>query len=495
VWFRSLYWRIALGSMAVLAVLLLVQAVVFLWMSGTIATTLLGQSPDRIAADAARDVAAALQKDPAVDIEKFVRDRYGNLAQPLMVVLEDGRVVRNHELPPPEGMRRWPGRPPAGAAAGRAETGDVLPPAQRGSGMRPFGPRMGPGREGPPGERAAIEVGGEGVGFVFVAGRNPRTAMFLREFAPTQAVIGVLLLVVGSAVASLAIFRPAHRRLRDLERVAQAIGEGDLSARAPEAGGDEVTALARAFNQMAGDLEARTRAMELSDRTRRQLLADVSHELKTPLAAIRGYAETLAMPEVRLDEGTRRRYLEIVGDETVKLERIVGDLLDLARLESGGLTLTCGAVQVSQLFRRVADRHERDMLEKQVTLETSAAPDVEEIWCDPARLEQALQNLVANALRHTPEGGQITLVAERAGAGVRLIVRDTGPGVPEEHLPRIFDRFYKTDASRTDPYWKSGSGLGLSIVKAIVERHGGTVSAANIPAGGAEFTITLPPRV
>ena len=494
-WFRSLYWRIALGSMAVLAVLLLVQAVVFLWMSGTIATTLLGQSPDRIAADAARDVAAALQKDPAVDIEKFVRDRYGNLAQPLMVVLEDGRVVRNHELPPPEGMRRWPGRPPAGAAAGRAETGDVLPGTQRGSGTRPFGPRMGPGREGPPGERAAIEVGGEGVGFVFVAGRNPRTAMFLREFAPTQAVIGVLLLVVGSAVASLAIFRPAHRRLRDLEKVAQAIGEGDLSARAPETGGDEVTALARAFNQMAGDLEARTRAMELSDRTRRQLLADVSHELKTPLAAIRGYAETLAMPEVRLDEGTRRRYLEIVGDETVKLERIVGDLLDLARLESGGLTLTCGAVQVSQLFRRVADRHERDMLEKQVTLETSAAPGLEEIWCDPARLEQALQNLVANALRHTPEGGQITLVAERAGEGVCLIVRDTGPGVPEEHLPRIFDRFYKTDASRTDPYWKSGSGLGLSIVKAIVERHGGTVSAANVPAGGAEFTITLPPRV
>ena len=104
-WYGSLYWRIALGSIAVLAVLLLVQAVVFLWMSGTIATTLLGQSPDRIAADAARDVAAALQKDPNTDIEKFVRDRYGTLPQPLMVVLEDGRAVRNHELPPPDGMR------------------------------------------------------------------------------------------------------------------------------------------------------------------------------------------------------------------------------------------------------------------------------------------------------------------------------------------------------------------------------------------------------
>ena len=360
--------------------------------------------------------------------------------------------------------------------------------------MRPFGGRMGGGREGPPGERAPIEVGGDQVGMVFVAGRNPRTAMFLREFAPTQAVIGVILLVVGSAVASLAIFRPAHRRLRELEHVAQAIGQGDLSARAPEAGGDEVAALARAFNTMAGDLEARTRAMEISDRMRRQLLADVSHELKTPLAAIRGYAETLAMPEVRLDDATRRRYLEIVGDETLTLERIVGDLLDLARLEGGGLTLMCEAVPVTRLFSSVVDRHEREMLEKQVTLETSVAEGLGEVWCDPVRLEQALQNLVANALRHTPDGGQITLVAERAGDGVRLIVRDTGSGIPGEHLSRVFDRFYKVDASRTDPYAKSGSGLGLSIVKAIVERHGGTVSAANLPSGGAEFTLTLPPR-
>ena len=516
VWYRSLYWRIALGSIGVLAILLLVQAIVFLWMSGTIATTLLGQSPDHIAAEAAIDVAEALKKDPAVDIEKFVRDRYGDLTLPLMVVLEDGRAVRNHELPPPDGMRRWPGRLPGGAAPGPAGPGGpppagggpggsaspegaspgvARPGGQRGGAMRPFGSRMGGGRDGgPPAERASIEIGGEQVGVVFVGGRSPRTEMFLREFAPTQAVIGVILLVVGSAVASLAIFRPAHHRLRDLEHVAQAIGEGNLSARAPETGGDEVTALARAFNQMASDLETRTRAVESSDRTRRQLLADVSHELKTPLAAIRGYAETLSMPEVPLDEDTRRRYLEIVGDETVKLERIVGDLLDLARLESGGLTLTCSAVPIAQLFRGVADRHERDMLEKQVTLETSVAADVEEIWCDPARLEQALQNLVANALRHTPEGGQVSLAAERAADGVRLVVRDTGQGIPVEHLPRIFDRFYKIDASRTDPYSKSGSGLGLSIVKAIVERHGGTVSAANVPAGGAEFTITLPPR-
>jgi signal transduction histidine kinase len=362
-------------------------------------------------------------------------------------------------------------------------------------GMRPFGPRMGGGRDGgPPGERAAIEVGGSQVGFVLVAGRGPRTAMFLQEFAPTQAAIGIVLLIAGSAVASLAIFRPARRRLRELERVAEAIGTGDLKARAADTGGDEVSALAQAFNRMAGDLETRTSAMEASDRTRRQLLADVSHELKTPLAAIRGYVETLAMPELPLDDNTRRRYLDIVGEETTKLEQIVGDLLDLARLEGGGLTLAPEAVSVSRLFRRVNDRHERELVENQITLDTCVEPGATELWADAARIEQALQNLVANAVRHTPEGGRIVLEAAAAGDVVRLVVRDSGPGIPAEHLPHLFDRFYKADVSRSDLRFKAGSGLGLSIVKAIVERHGGRVFAANAESGGAEFRIELPRR-
>jgi signal transduction histidine kinase len=260
--------------------------------------------------------------------------------------------------------------------------------------------------------------------------------------------------------------------------------------RAVESGGDEVTSLARAFNRMADDLSAREAALLASDRARRQLLADVSHELMTPLAAIRGYTETLGMPDVRLDDETRRRYLGIVEEETQKLEAMIGDLLDLARLEGGGGTLAVEPVRVADLFGRVTDRHGPTIRDRQVDLRVSIEPESLEVRGDPHRLEQALQNLAANALRHTPEGGALELNARRAPKGISLSVRDNGPGIPPEHLPRVFDRFYKVDASRAQG--ASGSGLGLSIVKAIVERHGGTVTASNAPGGGAVFEIVLP---
>jgi signal transduction histidine kinase len=321
---------------------------------------------------------------------------------------------------------------------------------------------------------------------------SPPAWVAIREFGPTLALTGGILLLAGATLASLLIFRPAHRRLRSLEVAARALGEGRTDVRAAEQGGDEVTTLARAFNRMASDLDVRAEALAVSDRARRQLLADVSHELMTPLTAIRGYVQTLAMTDVPLDEATRKRYLAVVDEETYKLEAIIGDLLDVARLEGGGEKLVKEPVVVADLFQRVVDRHLPDSRAQNITMNVSVDPAMPTLLGNAVRLEQALQNLAANAVRHMPEGGTLTLDAQPGDTTVRLIVRDTGPGIPPEHLPRIFDRFYKVDGSRAGTMIPSGSGLGLSIVRAIVHQHGGEVTAGNVPGGGAEFVIELP---
>jgi signal transduction histidine kinase len=467
-WFRSLYGRIALGFVAVLAGLLLAQSILFLWLTGRIDASPQGRTPQQLADFVARELSDALTLDPALDLEPHVRAQFAGIKRPFAVVMRDGRRASNRPDALPRG---FPGTGPRGPRAG------------------------GPGRGGRPGQGgswAPIVANGAQVGIVSVP-PSPPAWVALREFGPTLAVTGLALLVGGATLAALVIFRPTHRRLRSLEAAAGALGEGRTDVRAAETGGDEVSTLARAFNRMADDLAARAAALAAADRARRQLLADVSHELMTPLTAIRGYVETLAMPHLTLDDESRRRYLKIADQETYKLEAIIGDLLDLARLESGGDEPRTDRVDVATLFQRVVDRHLPDIRSKGITADVSVAPGTPALRGSAARLEQALQNLAANAIRHMPAGGTLTLAAQPADNRVRIVVRDTGPGIAPEHLPRIFDRFYKADAARAGTTIPSGSGLGLSIVRAIVHNHGGEVEAANATGGGAEFIVRLPP--
>jgi two-component system sensor histidine kinase BaeS len=339
-----------------------------------------------------------------------------------------------------------------------------------------------------------IVVKNQREGVVVVSTTAPFTFL-LRRFAPTLSLIATSVLIVGAVLAAIVIFGPARRRLREVEHAARRLGAGDLSARAPARGGDEVAAVATAFNAMADDVSARAAALAASDRARRQLLADVSHELTTPVTAMRGYLETLTMSEFDLDEGTRMRYLGIIGDETARLERIIGDLLDLAKLEGGGGSLVVTDVPVEQLFARVLARHERASVEAGVRIVTAIEPGASPLRGDRDRLEQALQNLTANALRYAPAGSAIELGAHRSGDAITITVSDDGPGIAAEHLPHIFDRFYKAEGSRSVRWVpgsssQDGSGLGLSIVKTIVERHGGTVSIDSRP-GRTVFTLAF----
>ena len=472
-WYRSLYWRIAFGFVALLAAVILAQGLLFLWLTGRIDQSPAGRTPQHLADYVARQISMAFAEDPELDLTAYVRDSFGDINRAFAVVLFDGRHASNK----PEAL------PPGFAAPLRGRGGRF---GGRGG---PDGAAFGPGRRRP--NSAPIVVNGLQLGIVAVPpGRAAILA--LNEFGPALALSGLALLLTGATAAALLIFRPTHLRLRELERAAQALGQGRSDVRAPEAGGDEVAALARTFNRMAADLEQRARALAEADRVRRQLLADVSHELMTPLTAIRGYVQTLSMTGLTADEPTRARYLEIADQETYKLEAIIGDLLDLARLEGGGEAKKDDRVSAEELFRRVLDRHLPEIRANDITMQVDVDPQTPSLHGSANRLEQALQNLAANAIRHMPHGGTLTLAATPDGERVRITVRDTGPGIAPEHLPHIFDRFYKADAARSGTLIRSGSGLGLSIVRAIVQQHGGEIRAGNADGGGAVFRLTLP---
>jgi histidine kinase len=492
VWYRSLYWRIAMGFVALLAVLLSAQGLVFLWVTGRVASEWLGRSAAELATSISSDLSRELAVNPSLDIDDYANSRYSSAFRSFVIVMSDGRPVYSRRVMPPS---------PSAERAARSRLYDegVLVPGRRGPGDFDRGFGRGGGRRGGFGggqtlafEFGMIQVAGRMTGVVAVPVDPPPLDVALNDLAPTLLSVAFGLLVAGTAISALLVFRPTQRRLQALQAAARAVGSGQVGARAPESGGDEVSALARAFNEMAGQLEQRTQALETADRTRRQLVADVSHELTTPLAAIRGYVETLAMPEVTLDESARGRYLRIVGEETDRLEHIVGDLLDAARLEGGGVTLTMEEVAVAQLLERLEHRHDQVLRQKRIILETRQHPADLTVRADAKRLEQALQNLVANATRHTPEDGRISVVAQRTAQGIEFVVEDTGPGIPHEHLARVFDRFYKVDVSRSETALPSGSGLGLSIVRAIVERHGGTITVSSPAGAGARFELTLP---
>jgi two-component system sensor histidine kinase BaeS len=210
----------------------------------------------------------------------------------------------------------------------------------------------------------------------------------------------------------------------------------------------------------------------------------------TPLTAILGHLETLTMAEVRLDDEKRLHQIAVTTREAKRLERLVGDLLEMARLEAGGGELSLETIETSALFEQVAAHHEHDCRQRNVAFVCTIDHGAETLTADPFRLEQAIENVTANALRHTPRGGTIRLRAERSGASIVLTVSDSGDGIAPEHLPHIFDRFYKTASA--SGMASRGSGLGLSIVKAVVERHGGRVSAASTLGAGTTIRMELP---
>ncbi len=228
-----------------------------------------------------------------------------------------------------------------------------------------------------------------------------------------------------------------------------------------------------------------------ADQIRRDFVANVSHELRTPLTAVRGYVEALL--DGGLDAAEARRFLETIARHTFRMERLVRDLLRLARLDAGQENLERVPCAVESLFTGVVTELSGIIEGRGQHVTIEIAPDAGTVEGDPAKLHDALRNLLENATNYAPEGGQIVMGAARVDGRIRLTVADGGPGIPETDLPRVFERFYRVDKARSrstrDP---GGTGLGLAIVKHLIGLHGGTVTAANRREGGAIFTIELP---
>lgn len=459
-WLASLYWRIALASLGLLVAGLVIQL-------GFVVATLSRPSglqarltAQQVAETVARDLAGTLEVDPAADVRRVVA-AYDDTRLPVFFLGIDGGVVAST----PEPVTR----DTVGRLVGYVNQHNTSPER----------------RVGPVGV-ASVDVLGTQEGYVVVLPRRPALAV-VRELGP-WALAGAALTTIGiAALLAWLAFAPAHRRLRGLERAATRLGQGDLTARAPEDGADEISRVSRAFNQTADALADQIRRVTSEQEVRRQLMADVSHELHTPLTTIRGYVETLRMRDLPIGDADRERFLAIVDDEAVRLERLIGDLLDLAKMEAGGPGLRLASVPVGSLWTRLRDRHGPAAATAAVTLRIEGGETLE-VTADAGRLEQALSNLIANAIRFTPEGGLVHVTAHATPDGhVRLDVTDTGVGLSAEGQARVFDRFYKEDASRS----RGGTGLGLSIVRAIAEAHGGTATVRSAQGQGSTFTIEL----
>lgn len=342
-----------------------------------------------------------------------------------------------------------------------------------------------------------ITVGGDG-GYRLLASREPSGGVLIVAvpLAETSDTLQRLLLVEGLVIAGVllvlglvaaAIVRTGLRPLDRMGHTAGAIAGGDLSHRIEMTDArSEVGRLGIALNAMLDRLEDAFRQREASENRLRQFLADASHELRTPLASIRGYAELFRMGAVR-DDAEVARAMQRIEDESTRMGVLVEDLLTLARLDEVA-DAPHGEVDLAALVRDSADDARATAPDRAISVAGADAPAA--VSGDAHQLRQVLANLLRNALVHTPPGTPVELGLDRRDGRVRLEVRDHGPGLPGEDPQALFERFWRAETGRERG--KGGAGLGLAIVAAIVDHHGGRVSAANAPEGGAVFSVELP---
>lgn len=494
---RSLFWTFSGAFLAVLIVATILQGLVFFLIFSPALRNLMGNEARTAVLLAARDIERVTSPDSTEQaIHTALIAHATDPSRGFLVFRhDDGRVVAARRLPGfirrrlgdvIDGREGSPMQPPPGDAGQRPGRG-------RGGGM---------GSEGRPGmmpegmrdravevlAREQVLIDGAAAGEVVMLGWRPRVA-WLPPGTSVRVFVFLPVALLVSAIAGILLLRALTRRIRRIEHLALRVADGDLTARVEDHGRDEIGRLAEQLNRMTERLAGARDRIDADDETRRRLLADISHELATPLTSIRGAAETLHNPNVSLSDGERAQFLGDIVTETERLDALVQDLFDLTRLEAGGIEFQREPIDLVSLCRQTVERFGRKFEAASLRIAFDAHVDEAVVSADGRRMEQVIDNLLNNTLRYVPAGGSVEVSVAQRDGGFELAVADDGPGFPDADLPRVFDRFYRADEARAS----AGTGLGLAIVREIVHRHDGTIRAENRPAGGARISIGMPP--
>jgi signal transduction histidine kinase len=327
-------------------------------------------------------------------------------------------------------------------------------------------------------------LGAELLGKVYITS-DPAAEPYVAPFLRLSASINRSLLLGGSlaiGIALLLTFMLSRRMTSPIGALASAarrLGHGDLSERVRLQGEGEIAALAKAFNSMAADLE-------YAEQLRRNMVADVAHELRTPLSNIRGYLEAIRDGVIKPDAAA----ISSLNEEASLLSRLVNELQELSLAEAGELKLVYQAENITDLVKQAVTPWQPQLTAGEICLSLELPDSLPLVNIDWQRVNQVLHNILENAVAHTPKGGTINVAATAKGKWVEVSVSDTGEGIPAQDLPHIFERFYRVDKSRARA--TGGSGLGLTIAKRLVEAHGGTITVQSKLREGSRFSFTLP---
>jgi signal transduction histidine kinase len=315
--------------------------------------------------------------------------------------------------------------------------------------------------------------------YILPSGTDPTSTTSLIKAINRFLILGGLLAIIGAAVATVFLSRRFLKPVRELTVAAKQLGHGDLTHRVQFNDKGEIGDLGRTFNSMADSLER-------DEVLRRNMVADVAHELRTPVSHIRGQLEAIEDGLIQPDAKT----FSSIYEESLLLSRLIDDLQELSLAEAGKLSLYRQATDVTQLVQKTADAIKTAAATKGIILTTDLSSELPLCDIDSHRIEQVVRNLLDNALAHTPQGGAITISANNLDKFVEINVIDTGEGIPPEDLPNVFERFYRVDKSRTRA--TGGSGLGLTIAKRLVEVHGGKIGVESEAGKGSRFFFTIP---